>query len=80
MTTELKQRDMGLLVKLLTSEMDRVGEAKRKNGFRDLAYFYHLVDMRNKVLTMSVAGELQTGVGGKGWEIAEISKKRNKVA
>lgn len=42
MTVELNERDIKALVNLVTTEIDRVGEAKEKHGFGDLGYFYHL--------------------------------------
>ena len=53
MTVELNKDDIKMLVNLVTAEIDKVGEAKEKHGFGDLGYFYHLVDMRNKLLAMS---------------------------
>jgi len=48
-----KQNDIKTLINLVTSEIDRVGEAREKHGFSNPSYFYHLVDIRNRLLAMS---------------------------
>lgn len=58
MTAELKRDDIGLMINLLTQEIDRVGEVKEKYGFYDPSYFYHLVDTRNKLLMLPVTEEV----------------------
>ncbi len=68
MTVELKRDDVGLLITLLTQEIDKAGVAQEKNGFHDPSYFYRLVDIRNKVLVMPVAEELPAGFSDKEWE------------
>jgi hypothetical protein len=70
-TVELKRDDIGLLIGLLTQDIDRVGEMKEKYGFCDPSYFYRLVDMRNKLLAMPVAEELPAGFNDK--EARELS-------
>ena len=75
MTVELKRVDIALLISLLTQEIQRVGEAKGKNGFYDPSYFYRLVDIRNKVLVMPVAEELPAGFSDKEWEELFTGKK-----
>ena len=58
---ELKRDDIGLLISLVTQDIDRAGEVKEEYGFCDPSYFYHLVDIRNKLLVMPVAKELPGG-------------------
>jgi len=67
-TVELKQDDIGLLISLLTQEIDRVGEVEEKYGFCDLSHFFRMVDTRTKLLDMPVDGELQAGFSDKEWE------------
>ena len=47
---ELKKDDIKMLIGLVSGEIDRVGEARKKHGFCDSGYFYHLVDIRNKLM------------------------------
>ncbi len=68
MTVELKRDDISLLISLLTQEIDKVGETKEEYGFCDPSYFYHLIDMRNKLLAMPVAEELPATFTDKEWE------------
>ncbi len=75
MAVELKRDDIGLLIALLTQEIDRVGEAKEKCGFHDPSYFYRLVDMRSKLLAMPADGEIQDGFSDKEWEKFFTGKK-----
>ncbi len=51
MTVELKRDDIGLLISLLTRDMDRIGEVKEKYGFCDPLYSL------NGVLTEQGGGE-----------------------
>jgi len=67
-TVELKRDDIGLLISLLTQEVDRVGEVKEKYGSCDPSHFFHLVDMRNRLLAMPVAEELPAAFSDKEWE------------
>lgn len=74
MTVELKKNDIKTLISLVSQEIDRIGEVKEKHGCRDPCYFYHLIDIRNKLLTLPLdAGsprlsdkELEELFGGKG--------------
>jgi len=50
-TAKLRERDVKTLIGLLTLEIDRLGEAKEKCGCGDPSYFYHLIDIRNRLLT-----------------------------
>ena len=68
MTVELKKHDIKTLIGLVTEETDRVGEAKERYGFCDLGYFYHLVDMRNKLLGMPLETELPSGFSDEEWQ------------
>jgi len=70
-TVELKRDDIGLLISLLTQDIERVGEVKEKYGFCDSSYFYRLVDMRNKLLAIPVVEELPAGFNDK--EVGELS-------
>jgi len=57
-TAKLRKHDVKTLIGLLTLEMDRLGEAKEKCGCGDPSYFYHLIDIRNKLLTLPSDAEL----------------------
>ena len=39
----LKKHDIKALIGLVSEQIDRVGEAKEKQGFYDSGYFYHLL-------------------------------------
>ena len=54
---ELKQDDIGLVISLVSQEIGRVGKAKEKYGCCDPSYFYHLVDIRNKLLAVPLDTE-----------------------
>ncbi|MFC1871199.1 hypothetical protein ACFLYF_02205 [Chloroflexota bacterium] len=68
--------------------MNRVGEEKERHGAQGLAYFYQLVDMRNKVLTISltekvppvpvvaVKSEVAPGNNSLDWVLTEQRGKR----
>ncbi len=73
MTVELKRDDIGLLIGLLTQDIDRVGEVKEKYGFCDPSYFYRLVDMRNKLLAIPAAEELPAAFNDNDNEARELS-------
>jgi len=57
-TAKLRERDVKTLIGLLTLEIDRLGEAKEKCGCGDPGYFYHLIDIRNRLLTLPSDAEL----------------------
>ena len=57
MTAELRKHDIKTLISLVTLEIDRLGEEKEKCGCHDPCYFYHLIDMRNKLMAMPLDGE-----------------------
>jgi len=65
-TVELKKNDIKTLIGLVTRRIDqeigRVGNAKENFGFYDLGYFYHLIDIRNKLLAMPSGTEMPTGL------------------
>ena len=54
---ELKKHDTKTLIGLVSEEIDRVGETKKRHGFYDSGYFYHLIDIRNKLLAMPLDKE-----------------------
>ena len=54
---ELKKHDIQTLIALVSEEIDRVGEARKKQGFYDSGYFYHLIDIRNKLLAVPLDKE-----------------------
>ena len=64
---EIKKHDTKTLIGLVSEEIDRVGEARKKHGFYDSGYFYHLIDIPNKLLAtpldeepiLSISGEEQ---------------------
>lgn len=68
MTVELKRDDTGLVISLISQELDRGGEAKEKYGFCDPNYFYHLVDIRNKLLAMPLDTKLPSGFSDEEWQ------------
>ena len=68
MSGELKLDDISLLISPTSQELDRVGKVKEKYGFCDLSYFYHLVDIRNKLLAMPLDTELPSGFSVKEWQ------------
>jgi len=65
---ELKRHDIKTLIGLVTEQIDRVGEAKEKHGFCDLGYFYHLVDIRNKLMAMPLDEELAASISQEKWQ------------
>ena len=69
---ELRERDIKTLIGLITEEIDRVAEAREKHGVYDLAYFFHLVDIRNKLLALPSGGELPSTISDEDW--AELLK------
>ncbi|MDD4876663.1 MAG: hypothetical protein PHQ86_06015 [Dehalococcoidales bacterium] len=48
----LKRDDTKTLIDLISAEVDRLSEARKKKGFCNTKYFYHLIDIRNKLLIM----------------------------
>ena len=68
MTMELKRDDIGLLISLISQEVDRVGKAKEEYGFCDPSYFYHLIDIRNKLLAMPLDTELPSVFSDGEWQ------------
>ena len=68
MAVVMKKQDIKTLISLVTEEIDRVGEVKERYGFCDLAYFYHLVDIRNKLLMMPVEEELKSIFSNQEWQ------------
>ena len=47
---EIKKDDTKTLIALVSQEIDRVGEARKKHGFYDSGHFYNLIDIHNKLL------------------------------
>ena len=68
MAVELKKQDIKTLISLITEEIDRVGEVREKYGFNDPAYFYHLVDIRNKLMVMPVDEALTSAISNQEWQ------------
>ncbi len=52
MTAELKKHDVKTLISMVTLEIDRLGEAKEKCGCGDPGCFYHLIDIRNRLMVL----------------------------
>ena len=73
MTVELRRNDIGLLITLLTQEIDSVGEAKEKCAIGVPSYFYRLIDIRNRLLAMYVDDELPGGTSNQ--ELVEMSRR-----
>ena len=57
MTAELKRHDVRALRSVVTLELDRLGEAKEKCGYRDPGCFYRLIDIRNRLLALPLDAE-----------------------
>ncbi len=57
MTAELKKHDVKTLISLVTLELDRLGEEKEKCGYHDLGCFYHLIDIRNRLMVLPLDAE-----------------------
>ena len=57
MVPELRKHDIKTLINLVTEEVDRVGEAKEKYGCGDPGCFYHLIDIRNRLMAMPLGAE-----------------------
>ena len=67
MTVELKKHDIKTLIGLVSEEIDRVGEAKKKYGFYDSGYFYQLIDIRNKLLAIPFGEEPSSSIRDEEW-------------
>ena len=61
---ELKKQDIKTLIGLVSEEIDRVGEAKKKYGFYDSGHLYQLLDIHNKLLAMPFGEELSSNISG----------------
>jgi len=68
MVVELTSPDIKILVGLVTEEIERIAEARERNGFYDLGFFYHLVDVRNRLLAMPVNEELPSIITDRDWQ------------
>ena len=64
---ELKKHDTKTLKGLVSGEIDRVGEARERHCFYDPGYFYHLIDIRNKLLAMPFAEEPPSSISDEEW-------------
>ena len=60
---ELKKQDIKTLIALVSGEIDRIGEARKKHGFCDSGYFYHLIDIRNKLMATPLDKEPILSIG-----------------
>ena len=65
---ELKKHDIKRLIGLVSEEIDRVGEVKEEQGFYDAGYFYHLIEIRNKLLAMPLDEEPSPGISDEEWQ------------
>lgn len=65
---ELKKHDIKTLIALVSQEIDRVGEGKKRHGFYDSGYFYHLIDIRNKLLAMPFGEEPSSSISDEEWQ------------
>ena len=61
---ELKKQDTKTLIALVSQEIDRVGEARKKHGFCDSGRFYHLIDIRNKLMATPLDEEPALSISG----------------
>jgi len=68
MVVELTSPDIKILIGLVTEEIDRIAEARKRNGFYDLGVFYYLVDIRNRLLVMPVNEELPSIISDREWQ------------
>ena len=64
---ELKKHDTKTLIGLVSGEIDRVGEARKRHGFYDPGYFYQLIDIRNKLLAMPFGEEPSSSISDEEW-------------
>ena len=71
---ELKKHDIQTLIALVSQEIDRVGEARKKYGFYDSGHFYQLIDIRNKLLATPLDEEPALSISGE--EGREILRAR----
>ena len=71
---EIKKHDIKTLIGLVSGEIDRVGEARKKHGFYDSGHFYHLIDITNKLLVMPLDEEPALSISGE--EGREILRAR----
>ncbi len=71
---ELKKDDAKTLIALVSEEIDRLGEARKKHGFYDSGHFYHLIDIRNKLLATPLDEEPVLSISGE--EGREILRAR----
>lgn len=55
--SELRKHNIKTLISLVTEEIGRVGEAKEKYGCGDPGYFYHLIDIRNRLMVLPLDAE-----------------------
>ena len=62
---ELKKQDIKTLIGLVSQEIDRVGEAREKHGFYDSGHFYHLIDIRNKLMATPLDKEPALSISGR---------------
>ncbi len=61
---ELKKQDTKTLIALVSQEIDRAGESRKKYGFCDSGHFYHLIDIRNKLLATPLDEEPPLSISG----------------
>ena len=64
---ELKKHDIKTLIGLVSEEIDRVGEARKKHGFYDSGHFYQLIDIHNKLLAMPFGEEPSSSISDEEW-------------
>jgi len=76
---ELKKHDTKTLIALVSQEIDRVGEARKKQGFYDSGYFYHLIDIRNRLLAMPFGEEPSSSISGEEWRELPIGRRLSLV-
>jgi len=71
---ELRKDDAKTLIDLVSQEINRVGEAKKKHGFYDSGHFYHLIDIRNRLMAAPLDEEPALSISGE--EGREILRTR----
>ena len=64
---ELKKHDTKTLIALVSQEIDRVGESREKYGFCDSGHFYHLIDIRNKLMAMPFGEKPSSSISDEEW-------------
>ena len=71
---ELKKHKTKTLIALVSQEIDRVGEARKKYGFYESGHLCQLIDIRNKLMATPLDEEPRSSISGE--EGREILRAR----